>query len=652
MTVGSTGHGVTVIVHGYQLFGTIPAWPNEIAEGIRDRITAGRIWGWSVGLAEFVVTSPFTGDAENILVFNWAGDSNDNFTGHTEAAAEALFTALVAGASGNSPQWDISQIHLIGHSRGAVVVSETAQRLLAAGYDVEHLTFLDPVWQGALGQATDFDVNANHPTLGPEGRGVAAWDSATYVDNFYSTDDNGEFIEIDGSPIDGARNLNLSGRGTGVGHSDVWRWYYGTIDTTATGIDGGSVQSAWYGGSNLARSLDGWNQGRLIAESRSPMTGTRTPVAFDWDVDGIVNGDLERGPQGSQSATRPDPGWDTYGGGGSGLVQSNEILLQIGNEDRTHNPVWVPPDFARIAYTYDVQSTAGGDPDTLVSSAILLSDEQTRLGITPLTTTGSDTITVDVSAFAGEVLGLRFELISGGVSVGSVVTLDDVHFSPTPIGVTFAGRLFLEGPFSGFGTMSTNLTEDIPNRHPFGGPPWSFASDDSVTVVPVDAVDWVLVELRADTASETAVSRRAGLLDFSGYIRDIDGADSLRFDESPPGQYFVVVYHRNHIPVMSSAKVDLSSGIGGWDFTPSASAAFGAANPTKGLPDGSYGLFACDINADGQIIASDFNEWLTSTKLGETGYLMTDCDLDGQVTASDFNLWLANTKAGAASQVP
>ena len=216
--------------------GSIPAWPNEIAEGIRDRITNGRIWGWSVGLAEFVVTSQYVGDAENILVFNWAADSNDNFTGHTEAAAEALFAALVRGASGPSPQWDLDNVHLIGHSRGSVVVSETAQRLLAAGYPVEHLTFLDPVWQGALGQATDFDVNVNHPTLGT--RGVAAWDAASYVDNYYSTDNNGEIIDIDGSPIDGARNLDLSGRGPGVGHSDVWRWYFGTIDTTATFIDG------------------------------------------------------------------------------------------------------------------------------------------------------------------------------------------------------------------------------------------------------------------------------------------------------------------------------------------------------------------------------------------------------------------------------
>ena len=64
------------------------------------------------------------------------------------------------------------------------------------------------------------------------------------------------------------------------------------------------------------------------------------------------------------------------------------------------------------------------------------------------------------------------------------------------------------------------------------------------------------------------------------------------------------------------------------------------------------GKFVGDIVPDGQMIASDFNEWLTATKAIETGYVLEDCNLDFNVTASDFNLWLANTKAVAASQVP
>jgi pimeloyl-ACP methyl ester carboxylesterase len=642
--------GVTVIVHGYQFGGTIPSWPNTMAEAIRDRITQGRIWGYSPGLAEFVVTSPYTGDAENILVFDWAADSNDDFEGHTEAAAEALFTALVAGASGPTPQWDLTNVHLIGHSRGAVVVSETAQRLLAAGEQVEHLTFLDPVWQGAFGQAEDFDVNANHPSLGT--RGVAAWDSAGYVDNFYSTDDvNDDFFGIDGSPIPGARNLDLSGRGGGVGHSDVWRWYYGTIALDSTQIGGNTIEAAWYGGSGLARNLDGFNQSQLIGQARSPMTGIRDSVAFDWDVDGIVNGDFERGPQGSASTTRPDPGWDTYGGGGTGLIQSNELVLQDANPSRTHNPVWVPPGFDRISFSYETKSASVGTPDTLVVSAIDTGGTPFALSKTVLDGIPlSDTLTVNGSDFVSGIVKVQFELIPAGASATASVGVDDVRFEATPPGVTFASRIFLEGPFAGFGTMSTSLNPMLPVSQPYDSLPWSYAGLDSVVSMPSDIVDWVLVELRSDSTGGSSVDTMAALLNEDGYLEGTDGSDSLRFHTVAPGHYYAVIRHRNHLPVMSSSRVDLASGAGGWDFT--TGSAFGSGPPMHLLSNGSYGMYACDIDRNGQITASDFNDWLVSTKAVETGYLFTDCNLDGQVTAADFNLWLVNTKAVATSQVP
>jgi hypothetical protein len=649
-TVGT--FGVTVIVHGYQLGGSIPSWPNTLAEGVRDRITRGRIWTYSTGLHEFVVTSPYSGDAENILVFDWAADSNENFEGHSEAAAEALFVALMRGASGPSPDWDLSNVHLIGHSRGSVVVSETAQRLLAAGRGVEHLTFLDPVWQGAFGQAEDFDVNANHPSLGT--RGVAAWDSAGYVDNFYSTDDvNDDFFGIDGSPIPGARNLDLSGRGGGVGHSDVWRWYYGTIALAATQIGGNSIETAWYGGSGLARELDGFNQSRLVGEARSPMAGVRDSVAFGWDVDGIVNGDFERGPQGTASATRNDPGWDTYGGGGNGLVQNNELVLQNGNPERTHNPVWVPPGFDRISFSYAVQTVSGGDPDTLILSAIEHGGTSSTLHRAILDGTAPpDTVMANAASYVSDLVALRFELSAGGGAIASAVVVDDVHFAPTPLGFRMAGSVFLEGPYAGFGEMSTtlNTAAALPADHPYGVPPWNYAGSDSVISMPSDAVDWVLIEIRSDTAAASSIDTLAALLLRDGTLASPAGSDSLEFPNLPPGEYYVVVRHRNHLPVMSAAAVDFSSGFGAWDFT--SGAAFGGGAALHLLPDANYAMFACDISTDGQITVSDFNLWLIDTKAVLAGYLGTDCDLDGQVTVSDFNLWLVNTKSVASSQVP
>ena len=72
----------------------------------------------------------------------------------------------------------------------------------------------------------------------------------------------------------------------------------------------------------------------------------------------------------------------------------------------------------------------------------------------------------------------------------------------------------------------------------------------------------------------------------------------------------------------------------------------------KNLGDGYFGMFACDINHDGQVTAADFNEWLSDTKAAVVGYVPADCNMDGQVTVSDFNQWLINTKVAASSQVP
>jgi hypothetical protein len=104
---------------------------------------------------------------------------------------------------------------------------------------------------------------------------------------------------------------------------------------------------------------------------------------------------------------------------------------------------------------------------------------------------------------------------------------------------------------------------------------------------------------------------------------------------------------------MSSVLVDFSSGSGTWDFTTAMTQAYsGGGSPMKDLGDGSFGLFAADNNADGNVTAPDFNQWNAETTAGATGYVRGDHNLDSNVTAPDFNLWNANTTAGAATQVP
>jgi hypothetical protein len=148
-------------------------------------------------------------------------------------------------------------------------------------------------------------------------------------------------------------------------------------------------------------------------------------------------------------------------------------------------------------------------------------------------------------------------------------------------------------------------------------------------------------------------AQRAALLLGTGEVVDTSGSGFVSFPVSPDSSYYLVASVRNHLPVMSSAPLTAVGGIASWDFRSSASQAYASSGPAlANLGGGYFGLFACDIDQDGQITASDFNQWLIDTKAVATGYLPTDCDLDSQVTASDFNIWLTNTKAVYQSQVP
>ncbi|MFC2085757.1 PPC domain-containing protein [Bacteroidota bacterium] len=227
--------------------------------------------------------------------------------------------------------------------------------------------------------------------------------------------------------------------------------------------------------------------------------------------------------------------------------------------------------------------------------------------------------------------------------------------------VSLTLRALLEGAYAGLDTMSTSVAFDQarPTSQPYAdagfvGTPMEYSGSEALTTFPVGTIDWVLVELRTGSHDSTLVvgSTKALLLMSTGSIVSLGGGTPV-FAGVVPGNYYVVVRHRNHLPVLSPGPIDLTGGSGSWSFVDSLGAAHSSGGaPMKELGDGNFAMFACDINVDRQITVSDFNLWLTSTKAVATGYLQEDCNLDSQVTVSDFNLWLTNTKAVASSQVP
>ena len=271
-----------------------------------------------------------------------------------------------------------------------------------------------------------------------------------------------------------------------------------------------------------------------------------------------------------------------------------------------------------------------------------------------------------VTISAAPAVGYEFDHWEGDVAdpgeANTTVTMNanktvTAHFTVMPTEVKVSTKVFLEGPYSS-GGMSTalNVGGNIPLAQPYSGSPWNYSGSESVAsgffASHTDIVDWVLVELRTGTASETKVGTRAAFLKSNGTIVDVDGSSAVAFSGIAAGNYYIVITHRNHLSVMSASAVSLTSGSATlYDFTTGSSQLYGTGG-AKQLETGVWGLWSGDINQDKQITTTDYTDWYNSARAGDLGYHVTDCNCDGQVTTEDYAVWYNNARAGASSQIP
>ncbi|HOJ06653.1 MAG: polysaccharide deacetylase family protein [Ignavibacteriota bacterium] len=212
-------------------------------------------------------------------------------------------------------------------------------------------------------------------------------------------------------------------------------------------------------------------------------------------------------------------------------------------------------------------------------------------------------------------------------------------------------KVFLEGSYNGSVAMTTTLKTQglLPKYQPYKFTPWNYLGTEATASFPANAVDWVMIELRSDL--NNIVSRRAGFLLSDGSVVDIDGSSPLAFKGLNPGNYYVVVRHRNHLAIMSASAISLSSSPTFYDFTTAQTQAYGT-NPMKDLGGGIYGMIGGDMDGDGNVDYSNdlLTKWLPS--FGFHGYFSTDTNLNSDVDYSEDVLidWLPNF--GFSTQVP
>ena len=143
-------------------------------------------------------------------------------------------------------------------------------------------------------------------------------------------------------------------------------------------------------------------------------------------------------------------------------------------------------------------------------------------------------------------------------------------------GIIINLNAYLEGPFNGT-NLSTNLNSSglLPLSQPYNMAPWSYTGTENVPVIPnANVVDWVLVELRdAVTAGSatvgTRIARQAGFILSDGSVVSTDGSSDLLFNVTITNNLFAIVWHKNHLGIMSAVPLTLSGGMYSYNFTTS-----------------------------------------------------------------------------------
>lgn len=218
-------------------------------------------------------------------------------------------------------------------------------------------------------------------------------------------------------------------------------------------------------------------------------------------------------------------------------------------------------------------------------------------------------------------------------------------------------KVFLEGAFTG-SEMTTSLNDFslMPTSQPYSGSPWNYEGPEAVLTIPVNAVDWVLVELRETTGDASSatpdkvISKQAGFLMKDGSLKNTDGITSLAFPVLVNNNLFIVIYHRNHVAAISADPTLLVNKNGNYDFSSGEFKVLGGNTGHKELSPGLWGLAAGDSNGDGTVDGLDKQtNW--GQNAGSSGYLPADFSFDAQVGNKDKNeFWILNF--GFSSNVP
>lgn len=193
-------------------------------------------------------------------------------------------------------------------------------------------------------------------------------------------------------------------------------------------------------------------------------------------------------------------------------------------------------------------------------------------------------------------------------------------------------------------TPESNLAMATPAGQPYAVSPWSYTGTEGSNWTDVDyssdIVDWVLVSVRSGTAKSTKLESKAGLVKKDGSVFFPEAFSNLSDIQAG----YIVVEHRNHLPVMTPMAIGISNNLMSYDFT----ARDSYVTPTDfGQKDinGIWVMYAGDIDKSGSsrddISGQDKGAW-SSLNGNFNQYANEDLNFDGDINGLDKAIWSYN----------
>jgi hypothetical protein len=255
--------GVTILTHGYN--GSINGWVEGMSQAIAGRaggasdvsqytmivnrsVSTNKVNVLSLALDAGSPSPTDTSSGEIIVKLDWSQISSGEVS--TRTVGDVVADFMLDSHAGIPPLASFP-VQLIGHSRGASLNVEIANRLGSHGVWVDQQTFLDP---HPVDGVNDF-LNADFGDLP-----MSVGENVIFADNYWRSNGQITAFDFNGESVDNAHNQNLlaSVQQDFVvsAHQSVPAYYHGTIDTGATSNGEEPIFKSWYAGTEAKPARD------------------------------------------------------------------------------------------------------------------------------------------------------------------------------------------------------------------------------------------------------------------------------------------------------------------------------------------------------------------------------------------------------------